>query len=308
MQLPNSRVPQAMTEHHNTSDLFLFSPCRARSWVRVGGLCTAIAVMCAPLPAIAAPSEPSPSEQPAASPTRPDAKLERAMQAYDRGTKAYQSARYDDALGYFQEAASLYGSPDFQYNIGLCYEKLDKHDEAVRAFRTYLRAKPDAADRANVEDRIARILERTEKAGKKKDPTDLPAVGPEPPLLAGRGFITAGGVLIGVGAAVAIGGGLGFGLVAKSRSDDLDAVQNGGNPRDLTFDQAGNIETEGKRFEALQITTAAIGGAVAIGGVVLLVLGFKQRNAEKQRRAKARARVVPHFGPGHGGFVLTGRF
>ncbi len=241
---------------------------------------------------------------------RQDPQLTRAMESYELGTQAYNAARYEDALGHFQEAATLYASPDFQYNIGLCYERLGKPEEAIRAYKTYLRAKPNAPDRANVEDRIFTL----EKQLEKDEGGDAPAPQPQPQPPAqtqpestdtGRGLIIGGAALTGLGAAIALGGGLGFGLAASSRSDDVDAIQSGGNPNDSTFADAEALDDEGRRFETFQIVSAAAGAAVAIGGVAMLAIGLKRR---KKAMSGSQAVLVPTFTGRSAGLSLQGRF
>ncbi|MEM6290755.1 MAG: tetratricopeptide repeat protein [Myxococcota bacterium] len=261
-------------------------------------------------PAAEAPATESEAPAEAETEMREDPQLSRAMESYELGTQAYNAARYEDALGHFQEAATLYASPDFQYNIGLCYERLGKPEEAVRAYKTYLRAKPNAPDRANVEDRIftleKQLAEESGEAGPAPEPAPQPDPEPEPvDTTKGRGLIIGGAALTGLGAAIALGGGLGFGVAASSRSDDLDAIQTGGNPNDSTFADAEALDDEGRRFETLQIVTAAAGAAVAIGGVAMLAIGLKRR---KNARSGSQAVLVPTFTGRSAGFSLQGRF
>lgn len=231
---------------------------------------------------------------------------QRAMDAFHRGSDSYNRADYQGALSDFLEAATLYASPDFQYNIGLCYEKLNKPEEAIAAFQTYLKTKRDVPDRANVEDRIARLREELERRANAPAPTPTPdGPPPSPPRDRSKPLVIAGAAITAVGAAVALGGGIGLGLAAKRRSDDLDAVQTGGNPDDLTFDEAGDLEAEGKRLELGQIVTVAVGGAIALAGVALLAVGLSRR---KQAKAGRAAALTPNFGRSAVGLSFSGRF
>jgi tetratricopeptide (TPR) repeat protein len=275
----------------------------------------AVVLAARPLPA----AEPSPA--PGAEPQSPqDQQVQRAMAAYERGTQNYNLAQYEAALADFTEAASLYASPDFQYNIGLCYEKLGKLDEAIRAFAAYLRAKPDADDRPNVENRIHALedeLERRKREAEERETARLAAVTPPPPTQpaeptptdappptnAGRPLIIAGAALAGVGAAVALGGGVALGVLARKRSQAVDEVQTGGNPDGLTFDETLELEREGKRFEGIQMGLVAGGAVVAVTGAVLLALGLRKRQA-----ARTQAWLVAPVHAGGPGLVLTGRF
>jgi tetratricopeptide (TPR) repeat protein len=252
------------------------------------------------------------SGQPGEDPAEPEdddvqrnPQLERAMDAFRRGTTAYAEARYEDALAAFQEAATQYASPDFQYNIGLCYEKLDKPEEAIRAFETYLRTKSDASDRANVEDRIRRLRADAKRAATQQPalPTPEPVVEDQPPP--SRPLIIAGASIVAVGAGMALGGGIGFGVVARQRSNALVDIQDGGNPQGSTFADAQNLERDGKRLEVLQVTFVAIGAAVALTGAALMAVGMKRR---KRAADSARMQVVPGIARGSTGLSLVGRF
>lgn len=239
------------------------------------------------------------------------------MEAFRRGTQHYNDAEYESALGAFQEAASLYASPDFQYNIGLCYEKLDKPAEAIRAFEVYLRTKPEATDRANVRDRIARLeqrkleLEEEAREARAQETAPPPRIEPqgaadtpdEPSIKPHRPLIISGGALLGVGGLTALVGGIAFGVLARQRSDEVQDVLEGGNPDALTLDETRELEDEGERFEVGQISTVAVGASIAIVGSVLLAIGLKRR-AENQ----ATASVSPVLGPTRAGLAITGRF
>lgn len=233
--------------------------------------------------------------------------LQRAMESYELGKKAYNAARYEDALGHFQEAATRYASPDFQYNIGLCYERLGKPEEAIRAFQTYLRAKPDASDRANVEDRIFDLEREIEAAANQPEPEADPDPDPDPEPTGKpyKPLLITGAVLAGVGGAVALGGGIGFGFAARSKSLQVDDVVSGGNPDGLTLTETQALEDDGRRFETIQIITAATGAAVAITGVALLAVALKRK---KQADAGPSAALVPTWSGRSAGLSLTGRF
>ena len=276
-------------------------------------LCWSPIALAAAPPADPAPTPPA--EAPARTEMRQDPQLKRAMESYELGNTAYNNARYDDALGHFQQAATLYASADFQYNIGLCYERLGKPEEAIRAFKTYLRAKPTAGDRANVEDRIFQLEKEIadQKAGNPPEAAPPPVEtapaepvddGPPPNPTAGRGLIIGGAAMAGVGVLIGIAGGAGFGAVAASRSDDLEEIQ-GGENLEKTFAEAQTLDEEGQRAETLQIVSAAVGGAFAITGVALLVVGLRKRKAAAQSPS---ASIVPTFGKHAAGLSLQGRF
>ncbi|MFO0634226.1 MAG: hypothetical protein U0168_15370 [Nannocystaceae bacterium] len=239
-------------------------------------------------------------------PTPDQENVQRAMEAFARGSDNYNGARYQEALRDFLEAASLYASPDFQYNIGLCYEKLDKAEEAIRAFETYLKTKKDVPDRANVEDRIRRLRAELERP---TEPEPKPGPEPKPPRDRSRPLVISGAALTAVGAAVALGGGIGLGIAAKRKSDELDDIQ-AGNPQRQSFAQAQTLQDQGKALELGQIAIAAAGGAIAIVGVALLAVGLAKRKGKAKGKAEAgaSASLRPHWSGRGAGLSLVGRF
>lgn len=234
-----------------------------------------------------------------------------AMSHFEIGTKAYANGEYETALRRFQDAQGLYPSPNFHYNIGQCYEALERPQQAIDSYSAFLRAVPDTPDKANIESKIARLEKRVEDERAAPGPAE-PATGPTPtPTDApsrkqpGRAMLATGVVLTGLGSAVAIGGGLGFGMQALDRSDRVNQVFEDGNPEGLTLDEAERLDEEGRKAQTGQIITMAAGGAVAAVGITLLALGV----VEKRRAGKLEtASFGPALGPGMAGFSLSGRF
>ncbi len=238
---------------------------------------------------------------------------------FQLGQAMYAEAKYQEALEHFQDAQSFFPSPAFHYNIAQCYEELDKPERAIESYRAYLRGVPDARDRPRVEATIERLEDLIEERRKEKELAAQLAnqennkpVGPtEKPKPKGMGLIITGGVLTAVGLGVGIGGGTAFGLQAGSKSDELDKINSG--ESSATLAQAEQIDKDGKQAETLQIVMFAVGGAVTVGGAVLLGLGVKKYKTDKARidaqgKEKPQVRLRPAFGKTGGGFTLQGRF
>lgn len=247
------------------------------------------------------------------------------MEAYNDGKAAYDAGEYKKALKLFLEAQSLYPSPVFHYNVGLCHEAMESWDQAVISYEAYLQSYnsafgEDPEDKANTENKIERIQkiieaeELAEQAEDDEDDAPAPApIAPPPadpvddaPAKPGRGLTITGGALIGVGVGVAAIGGAVFGAQAADASSQLDAVYDGGNPERVTLDEARELDQQGRSAQFNQILMLSIGGALAVTGVALLAVGIKKSSdADKQR---ASASLVPTAGPSGAGFVLHGRF
>lgn len=266
-----------------------------------------------------------------AGPAAPDSDdaIARAKVLVEEGQRLYESAQYDEALQAFEDAAATYASPDFQFNIGLCHERMGNYDPAIASFRTYLRNKPDAPDRVGVEQRIAQLQQlrdaqrtappQAEPSPPVSEPTPAPATGERdvtaPVVVApsdgtddgdrddGRGLTISGGVLLATGVSLAIGGGIGFGLPSRRRRSDVRDVLEGGNPQMLGLEDTRSLAEGADRFRALQFSSIAVGAALATTGAVFVAVG-RRRARDAQGRG---ARVRPSFGPGFGGLTVGGR-
>ncbi len=78
----------------------------------------------------------------------PDAEI--AHHYFAAGRSAYAQDRFAEALEAFRAADRLVSLPALDYDIGLCLERLGRHDEAVAAFRRFLAASPSAPEAAEV--------------------------------------------------------------------------------------------------------------------------------------------------------------
>ena len=137
-------------------------------------------------------------------------------------------------------------------------------------------------------------------------PAPVPAAGaeqraPTPSTSKGSPIETWGWVTLGVGAAVAIAGGV-VGGMALSLDKQLQD--------DCTGNQCGPAQHDdlGKRDSLGFASTVLIvsGAAVAATGAVLLIVGYKK--AETNDAPGAEVSLVPAAGPGYAGAAFAGRF
>jgi hypothetical protein len=98
-----------------------------------------------------------------------DDKVDRARAHYQRGVELFNQSKFKAAIAEFAAADGIAPSAILEYNMALCYDRLGEHDEALRRYRLYLKRVPTAANRAVVEDKIAR-LEKLRAGTSKPDP------------------------------------------------------------------------------------------------------------------------------------------
>jgi hypothetical protein len=85
-----------------------------------------------------------------------------AKEHYKRGLTLYELGKYDDAVTEFEQAYEIKDDPILLYNIAQALRLNKKYSEAVRFYRTYLKRKPGAANRADVEQKVASLEELVE--------------------------------------------------------------------------------------------------------------------------------------------------
>lgn len=84
-----------------------------------------------------------------------EAEREQARTAYSQGQGLFQEGKYEEARAVFQGAYDLIPNPIVLLSMAECDTRLGKIEEAVAELERYLAERPDAADRADVEKKIA---------------------------------------------------------------------------------------------------------------------------------------------------------
>jgi hypothetical protein len=90
-----------------------------------------------------------------ASPTRAPSPDEARL--YDEGQRAFQAGDARAAEKAWKEGYAVAHDPAFLVHIGEAQEKAGAPGDAADSYRRYLREAPDAADRADIEQRLARL-------------------------------------------------------------------------------------------------------------------------------------------------------
>ena len=86
-----------------------------------------------------------------------DATKAEARRHYDAGLAHFNLREYPQAIDEFQAAYRILPDPVFLYNLGQSHRLSDNPEQALYFYQTYLRMAPDAANRTEVEDRIAAL-------------------------------------------------------------------------------------------------------------------------------------------------------
>jgi len=81
----------------------------------------------------------------------------RAREQFRAAQQHYKLAEYPQALDAFKETYRILEDPSLLFNIAQCYRQLNKKEEAIRFYRTYLHDSSNAADREDVQKIIASL-------------------------------------------------------------------------------------------------------------------------------------------------------
>jgi tetratricopeptide (TPR) repeat protein len=100
---------------------------------------------------------PAAAQAQTAPPAAASAGVERARQVFERARRAYNLGQWAEAADGFADAYQLTGDPTLLFNRAQALRQGGRLGEAVNAYRAYLREKPDAANRAEVEQRIQNL-------------------------------------------------------------------------------------------------------------------------------------------------------
>jgi PEGA domain-containing protein len=92
---------------------------------------------------------------PAVAAAQPNA--HRAEELAAEGLALYRQAAYEQAIAKFQESYGLVPEPNNLFNIGKCYERMGKFEQAIESYRRYIVEAENAADRQEVEQRIRNL-------------------------------------------------------------------------------------------------------------------------------------------------------
>jgi len=123
-----------------------------------------------------------------AGPAWSDDPKQEAKARYTTGQSHYNLNEFQEALQDFKEAYRLFPDPVFLFNVAQCERQLGNLDEAIRFYRSYLRNKPRAPNRQEVERRIDEMqaVIDAKKLASEKPPVNLvpPAAVDEPRVTA----------------------------------------------------------------------------------------------------------------------------
>jgi tetratricopeptide (TPR) repeat protein len=260
-----------------------------------------------------------------------EAQKRQAKEHYEKATRLYDVGKYGEAIAEYEQSYLIIGDAALLFNIGQAYRLWDRPEEAIRSYKTYLRQRPDAPNRADVEKKIAdleKVAEEHKRSGGQPPPETVPpAVPPNvpptglPPELPPAGYPPlpgtptlppaggpveppAGGVAVQPGtAATASSNWLAYTLLGVGGAGVVTmgvAAAVGASKANQVRDAAKNgkafdpsLESSGKTANTIAYVGAAVG--VLAGGTAVYLLLRQPKTAE------AQVSFVPALAPSYAG-------
>jgi tetratricopeptide (TPR) repeat protein len=221
-----------------------------------------------------------------------DVKVE-ARRLYEEGKRQYNVGDFDRAIESWKRGYELHPSPDFLFNIGQAYRRKPNAEQALFFFRAYLREKPNASNRPEVEASVAELEAELEQRRQEaeREPSQEPTTRPSTAVASsaeeapprGGSMRLAGLISAGVGVALVATGAY-FLTSAASTADDLEAAAARHEP---WTDALADDERSGERKATLGAVGVGVGAAAIVAGGALYLLGWRQGNVS------ARAALGP---------------
>jgi tetratricopeptide (TPR) repeat protein len=203
-----------------------------------------------------------------------DPDTEIAQRHFQAGSERYNARAYEEALREFEAARGAKPVPALDYNIGRCYDRLERYPEAVAAYRRYLAAEPEASDAAEVRERV-RVLEA--RAGNAPALALVAEVHERPPR-------RLRGAAIGIGVLALAFAGAGAGGYLSAWSDYRGTQQRCAPRCDPTT--LGALDTKVATAQAVGGALFGLAAAAAVADIVLIAVDA--RRARATRRGGAR--------------------
>src|SRR5690242_7489154 len=103
-------------------------------------------------------AQPAPRPTPTTAPPQTDdQKRAEAKTLYEQGLSHYNLGEFDQAIAAFRKSYELTQAPGLLFNIAQAFRLKKDYEQASYFYTTYLRLQPDAANRTDVEARLAEM-------------------------------------------------------------------------------------------------------------------------------------------------------
>lgn len=224
----------------------------------------------------------------------------------DAAIQAFQEGRYEEAVQNFEKAFELDGNPNNLFNIGRVYEEAGELESAVDYYKRFISQPGVSLDNRKIAleriDVLEQIIAKTKPAEPEPQEPPPPVIEPDPVTQVDstaqaeqerrRKQRIAGYVLLGIGGAGLIAGGVTGGLAMGVEGDLADSS-------DLA--ERTELVSKGDTMALSADVLYVAGGTLALAGLIVTLTALPKRN-ERQTA------FAPVFDKHGGGVVVMHRF
>ena len=234
-------------------------------------------------------------------PPTPGTAADLSNQAIER----FKARDYDGAARLFEQAYSLDPNPNYLFNVGRVYEEkgdirsaVDYYQRFVKEPGVVIESRELALQRLRV---LRAILHETDpepgqpataSSGPQADTSPTPGSAAVDDTDRKKSMRLGGYALLGVGGISMVVGGIFGGLTLGTKNELADAHM---------VDQRKALAREGQSFALVSDVTLFTGAALAVTGLVLVLVARKPHSPK-------RSALAPSFGRGHAGLSWSLRF
>lgn len=233
------------------------------------------------------------------------AAAKKVEQLSTQARERYGAGDFAGAIALFEQAYALEPVPNLLYNIAKCYEKMQDWKKAIEYYEKFV-VSPDVASdvrqsamtRSKELREIVAAEDKLKEPKDPKDPKDGKEVGdktPPPPAEPDR---TVSYVVMGVGGALVLGGGV-MGLLASGEQSAFEDATTAADKR--------AARDSGENLALGADVLYGVGAAALITGVILFITAEPEAPAEGASVGQAMP-VNVWFGQGAAGVDMTWRF
>ncbi len=243
----------------------------------------------------------------------------RAREHFQIATRYYDEGRFIEAATQFEEAFGLSDRPELLYNAYIAYRDAHRPSDAARTLELYLQRTPEAPDRVNLEARLQEL--RRAVAEEERNQQQLESAQAAADAERARAEAEARRaaeaeaqpevwpwIILGVGAATAIAGGVVAGI-ALNDSNALRSLCTDEDPPRCTVSSQENLDEQRDAAKSLALAADILmfgGGAIAVAGLILGLTVGLPGGAEPAEEGDVQASV--ECGPGYCGASVRGAF
>lgn len=248
------------------------------------------------------------AQSPSTNAPAPATTLEEARRHYERGIAHYNLGAFDAAITEFKAAYERSSEPDLLFNIAQAYRLKEDYRQALFFYDAYLRMRPAAANRPDVEKRIVEMKQLVEAQRRLQQSPPKDAIPPTDPVpgTASPLSVTASprpetstvvgetlrhdessersarikriaGLAAGATGVAALATGTYFGVRARNGWNQITQLSEQGGTWDAEY---ARLEADAGRSETIATVLIVGGSAALLGGGLAYYLGWRQERLQ----------------------------